>query len=62
MEANVAYARNCQLRNVVIIDLTYIFETVQVLVSLATNFAFVRLLLLHAECSRVRSRSFWIHD
>jgi hypothetical protein len=35
---------------------THIFETVQVLVSLATNFALVGFLLLHAHCSWVWSR------
>ena len=62
MGGNVAYARYCQLRIDVIINVTYIFETVKVLVSFATNFAFVRLLLFHAKRSRIRSRRFWVHD
>jgi hypothetical protein len=31
-----------------ILDLTHIFETIQILVALAADFALVRLLLLHA--------------
>ena len=35
--------------------MTYVFETIQILVSFTADLTFVRLLLLHAEGSRVRS-------
>lgn len=36
-------------------DCAYIFQTVQVLVALAANLAFIRLLLFHAESAGIRS-------
>jgi hypothetical protein len=39
-----------------------VFETVQVLVSLAADVALVRLLLLHAKSSRIRSGSLGVDD
>lgn len=42
--------------------LLMVFQTVQVLVPLATYFAFVRLLLLHAERTGIWSRGLGIHN
>ncbi len=42
--------------------MTYVFQPIQILVSLATDIAFVRLLLFHAESSWVGGRSLRIHD
>ena len=39
-----------------------VFETVQVLISLATHFTSVRLLFLHAKSSGVRSGRFGVDD
>lgn len=41
---------------------TYIFESVQVLVPLTADLALVRLLLLHAECARVWRRCLRVDD
>lgn len=39
-----------------------VFETVQVLVSFAANIALVRLLLLHAKSTRIRSGRLRVDD
>lgn len=39
-----------------------VFETIQVLVSFAANIALVRLLLLHAKSTRIRSGRFGVDD
>ena len=46
----------------VTLKITYIFQSIQILISLATDIAFVRLLLFHAESSRVRGGGFWVHN
>jgi hypothetical protein len=43
-------------------EAAYIFESVKILVALATNLAFVRLLLFHTQSTRVRGRCFWIYN
>jgi hypothetical protein len=41
---------------------TYVFQAIEILVSFATDFAFVRFLLFHAERSRVGSGGFGVDD
>lgn len=41
---------------------TYVFQPVQVLVPLATDVAFVRLLLFHAKSSRIRCRGLGVNN
>jgi hypothetical protein len=43
-------------------DATYIFQSIQILISLATDIAFVGFLLFHAKSSGVRSGGFRIHN
>lgn len=42
--------------------LAYVFETVEVLVALATDLALEGLLLLHAESSGIRGRGLGVDD
>lgn len=39
-----------------------VFETVEILVSLAARFTFVRLLFLHAQGPLIGDRGLWIDD
>lgn len=41
---------------------TYVFQSVQVLIALATNIALVWLLLLHTKSARIWRRSLWVDD
>jgi hypothetical protein len=41
---------------------TYVFETIEVLIPLAANFALERLLLLHTQRAGIRSTSLWVDD